>query len=132
MQAPLLHARAALLCDVKVQDREAIRRVKSAATQNFAQHIFYLQNTNRKHWDFLWRSIRLRCTDCEGGYLRANRRTAGTPLEAQCVECNSNVLDRKHFWIEKAKIAAHLFAAEDQGELWPYILVEPKPLRVPA
>ncbi len=116
---------------MKAADKKAVKTVANAAMSRFAQHVFFLQNSDRKRWDHLWRSVRLRCLECDAGYLRPNVKSVGADATS-CVECEAGGLDRGVFWKEKAKIVVHLFADEEVGELVPYIMVEPRPLRVPA
>ena len=118
---------------MKAADRKAIKTVQNAATSRFAQHIFYLQNTDRKRWDHLWRSVRLRCA-CGSGYLRRDYKGTGgkTMPMAVCVECDTEVLTGPDFWKAKAQVVSHLFAGDAYPILWPYIMVEPKPKRVEA
>ena len=118
---------------MKAADRKAIKTVQNAATSRFAQHIFYLQNSDRKRWDHLWRSVRLSCPECEG-YLRRNFARPGPhnhPMAA-CVECDNDALSAPDFWKAKAQVVSHLFAGDAYPILWPYIMVEPKPKRVEA
>ena len=103
---------------MKQADKAAVKRVRNATTQSFAQHVFWAQGQHKVPWRNAWMGVRLRCPKCEG-YLRPLK--TGGP---QCVDCGQNGLERKAFWVEKAKIVLHLVLGEDHGELWPYFITE--------
>jgi len=112
---------------MRTADKAAIDVVRKKAATNFGQHIMYLQSRDRPRWTKLWRSVRLRCRECEEGYLRP---LPAEGKDALCTACEVRI-QRSDFWRAKASVVVHLFADEDHGELWPYFLVD-VPERVPA
>lgn len=105
-------------------DRAAIKKVEIAAQQRFIRKARHIMSLDKAAWDLAWRGIRLRCPDCDSYLLPMHKGTSAG--RAQCVECNFNPFDCKAFWKHKMAVVAHVRSGEDFGELWPYLVVEPK------
>ena len=106
---------------MKRLDRAAIGRVRKETAIELQLQTEVVRNRHPQGWNDTWRRVRLRCSECDAGYLQPHNRGYARP---QCVECDRYPLQRAAWWEEKAKIALHLVAGEDHGQLWPYFLVD--------